>query len=182
MARRPRPSWGKIRRLPSKRYLASYSHQGSRHVAPIAFTSKLYAERWLADEHILIERGEWTPPAMRKAAKAKRGMTFHEYASGWLETRNLKPRTRQWYSELINSRLAKLGNLPLNQLSPEVVRTRFAGLDASTPTRNAHAYPCLRTITNTAVSDGLMTTTPCTVRGAGTVQVKRKPVILTLHS
>jgi len=55
MTRRPRRSWGKIRRLPSGRYQASYSHNLSRHVAPVTYTTKMSAEAWLAAEHRLIE-------------------------------------------------------------------------------------------------------------------------------
>jgi integrase len=179
MTRRSRRGWGKIRRLPSKRYQASYSHQASRHVAPVTFTNKMDAEHWLSDERRLIEQDRWTPPAMRKAANAERGTTFGEYATGWLETRNLKLRSGQQSSDLINGRLTKLHNVPLSQLTAEVVRVWWAGLDASTPTRNSHAYQTLRSVLNTAVSDGLMTASPCTIRGAGTTRPKRKPVILT---
>ena len=54
-----------------------------------------------------------------------------------------------------------------------------AGLGTKTPTKNAHAYQLLRSVLNTAVGDGLLTTNPCTIRAAGTTNAKRQAVILT---
>ena len=177
--RQPRRSWGKLRQRLSGRWEASYMHDLARHSAPDTFTAKMDAEHWLASERRLVERGEWTPPALRTAANHQRGKAFGEYATGWLELRSLKHRTRQGYSELLDGPLAKLAKVPLAQLTPEVVRTWFAGLGTVTPTRNAHSYQLLRTVLNTAVSDGLLTVNPCTIRGAGSTHAKRQAVIPT---
>ncbi|MGO9521727.1 MAG: site-specific integrase, partial [Mycobacterium sp.] len=71
--RRPRRSWGKLRRRTSGRWEASYEHNLSRHSAPITFTAKMDGEAWLASERRLIEQGEWTPPKLRAAATTNRG-------------------------------------------------------------------------------------------------------------
>jgi hypothetical protein len=56
-----RRGWGRIRRLPSKRWQANYVGPDlMRHNAPHTFTAKMDAERWLSDERRLIERDEWT--------------------------------------------------------------------------------------------------------------------------
>lgn len=102
------------------------------------------AEGWLRDERRLIERDEWTPPKLRAEANQHRGQPFGE--TGWLETRTLKPRTRQGYSELLTGPLANLHKIPLSMLTAEAVRQWYAALPASTPTKNAHAYGLLRTI------------------------------------
>lgn len=178
--RRPRRSWGKIHRQRSGRYQAGYNGPDlARHHAPATFSSRMDAEAWLAAERILIERNEWTPPALRSAANHKRGKTFNEYALGWLDQRNLKPRTRQGYSELITGPLAKLGKVPLNQITPELVRTWHTGLSTSTPTKNSHAYSLLHAVLNTAVSDGLIGANPAAIRGAMNTATKRQAVILT---
>ncbi len=177
--RRPRRSWGKLRRRTSGRWEASYEHNLSRHSAPITFTAKMDGEAWLASERRLIEQGEWTPPKLRAAATTNRGKRFGEYATGWLDQRNLKPRTRQGYSELIDGPLAKLGKIPLGQITPETVRVWFTGLGTATPTKNSHAYQLLRAVLNTAVTDGLITSNPAVIRGAGTTETKRQAVILT---
>jgi len=61
---RARRSWGKIRKLPSGMFQASYVGKDLlRHPAPMTFTSRMDAERWLSDERRLMEWGNWTPPA-----------------------------------------------------------------------------------------------------------------------
>ena len=50
-----RRSFGSIRRLPSKRFQASYLGPDlARHVAPETFTAKIDAEGWLALERRLV--------------------------------------------------------------------------------------------------------------------------------
>ena len=44
------------------------------------------AEGWLADERKLMDRGEWTPPEDRAAAKVLAGLTLGEFAEGWLSS------------------------------------------------------------------------------------------------
>lgn len=177
--RQPRRSWGKLRTRASGRWEASYMHDLARHTAPATYTAKMDAEMWLGQERRLIERQEWTPPALRAAATTKRGRAFGEYATAWIEQRTLKPRTRQGYSETLAGPLASLHTVPLVMLTPERVRAWFAGLGTKTPTKNAHAYQLLRSVLNTAVGDGLLTTNPCTIRAAGTTNAKRQAVILT---
>jgi len=53
---RMRRSFGGIRRLPSKRYQASYLGPDlARHVAPETSTAKIDAEGWLALEGRMVE-------------------------------------------------------------------------------------------------------------------------------
>lgn len=137
------------------------------------------AEHWLADERRLIERGEWTPPAHRAAVQHRRGTPFSEYATRWLDQRNLKPRTRHEYTALINGPLATLGKVPLHLITPERVRTWHTGLGTSTPTHNARAYGLLHAVLNTAVADGLIGSNPAAIRGAMNTTTKRQATILT---
>lgn len=63
-----RRGWGHIRRLPSKKFQASYiGPDVHRHTAPLTFTVHSDAEGWLSGERLLIERQAWSPPAQRKA-------------------------------------------------------------------------------------------------------------------
>ena len=71
-------SFGRIARLPSKRYRARYPgpDQGL-HNAPLTFQTREDAEAWLTDERRLISSGRWTPPparlmALRRAEEARR--------------------------------------------------------------------------------------------------------------
>lgn len=178
--RRPRRSWGKILAMRSGRFQAGYNGPDlARHYAPATFTSRMDAEHWLADERRLIERDEWTPPAHRAAAQHRRGTPFSEYATGWLDQRNLKPRTRHEYAALIAGPLATLGTVPLHLITPEHVRTWHTALPSKTPTHNARAYGVLHAVLNTAVSDGLIGTNPAAIRGAMNTSTKRQATLLT---
>jgi hypothetical protein len=64
-----RRSFGYIRRLPSKRYQASYIGPDlGRHAAPDTFETKMDAEAWLRDERKIISSGKY-----RRAALLPRG-------------------------------------------------------------------------------------------------------------
>jgi hypothetical protein len=180
MTRRQRRSWGKIHQERSGRYQASYTGPDmARHTAPVTFSARMDAEYWLADERRLVERGDWTSPKFRAAQKHACTKTFGEYATSWIEHRNVKPRTRQGYSELLAGPLAKLDGIPLNLITAEGVRGWFSGLGSKTPTRNSHAYGLLHAILATAVSDGIIAANPAKIRGAMNVAAKRQAVILT---
>ncbi|MDV3134111.1 site-specific integrase [Mycobacterium sp. 29Ha] len=169
-----------MKALPSKRYQASYIGPDLlRHYAPHTFTSKLDAEHWVAEERRVLERGEWTPPSVRAAAQAARGQTFGEYAKVWIAQRDLKPRTRQGYEELLAAPLRRLHPVPLAMITPATVRTWHSGLGSATPRRRAHAYGLLRAIMSTAVADGLLTANPCQLRGAQNTPTKRAAIVLT---
>ena len=83
-----RRSWGWVRKLPSGRFQASYVGPDLiRHRAQRTYTSKLDAERWLANERWAIERGQWTPPSHRAAEEKARGITLADYGPTWIEQR-----------------------------------------------------------------------------------------------
>lgn len=160
--------FGHLRRLPSKRWQASYVGPDSiRHLAPSTFETKQDAESWLAAEHKLISSGEWTAPAVRRASAASPSR-FGAYAENWLDDRALKPRTRAHYRELLDRLiLPTFRDVSLKAITPQSVRQWHAATAGGTPTLQAHAYALLRTIMNTAVSDDLIAANPCRIRGAG---------------
>lgn len=170
-----RRGFGKIRQTSSKvkRYQASYADpfvgNAIRHNAPKTFSAKIDAERWLSDELRLIERGEWTPPADRTAAKRAKVITVREYAETWHAERDLAPKTKALYRRLLDSRiLPHLGDRVITDVSPAVIRSWWAALGKDgTPTTSAHAYALARTIFGTAVDDHLIEVNPCTIKGAG---------------
>lgn len=176
--------WGSIKRQNTKEpsYQASYVGPNQRrYYAPNTFRTRLNAERWLARERDYRDRcvatGEtWLSPAERLALETAESVSLSEYGKTAIEQRKLSPRTRTEYlakfAQLIEP---ELGSLPMKNLTPATVRTWFAKLDSSKPTRNAHAYGVLSMICNTAVRDGLLDRTPCQVVGALKV-VPRKQV------
>ena len=61
-----RRATGKLRKLPSKKWQASYvGPNGVRYSGPTTYTRKMDGEAWLAAEQRLIERRDWTPPPTR---------------------------------------------------------------------------------------------------------------------
>jgi integrase len=178
-----RRAFGYLRRLPSKRYQASYIGPDLvRHTAPDTFETKLDAERWLRDERKIISDREWISPKGRAAAAlAKLPPILTEYAATWLRSRGLRPRTRTHYRRLLDQLiLPELGEYHLNEISPIMVRNWQAGLDPTAPTLRAHAYSLLRTIMGTALSEQLISINPCVLRGAGSSEKvhKSKPATL----
>lgn len=167
---RARRGFGWIRRLPSKRYQASYvGADGLRHVAPKTFETKADAEGWLAGEYRrLAEPNAWEAPEVR----AKAGIPFGEYAGRWLATRELTPKTKRLYQGmLVQILLPEFETKRLKAIRPVDVRSWYGRLDPSKPTRRAHAYSLLKAILATAVVEELIPMNPCTIKGAG--QTKR---------
>lgn len=176
-----RRGFGRIRRRSNGRYQAGYVGPDTAvHYGPTTFPTKWEAEGWLRDEQRLIERDEWTPPKARQAAKHHPGATLADYAPTWLAGRRqrrtnepLKPRTREHYQYLLDTRiLPMLGSLPMHAIDEDVVQ---AWLDAqpNTPTANAHAYALLKSILTTAAKKDDRITPPA-IEGAGKADTKHK--------
>ena len=190
MARKPvddnrsRRMFGRLRRLPSGRYQASYLHNGVVHKAAATFPTKSSADHWLTDEADLIEldrrhAGTWTPPATRAAKDAAAKLTVREYGTRWLEHRPLAPRTRENYRYHLKDNIyPALGEKVLAELTTEDVRAWFASLGTKHTTRNARAYGVLTALLNTAVDDGLLDRSPARVKGASTVKSTKRNVVL----
>lgn len=120
MADSKRP-WGKVRRLPSGRYQASYIHGGAwgeekgvRYFALQTFEAKGDAWGWLDREHRLIDRGAWSPPLERfHAAEEERQRqeaarqaaaaipTIAAYGSEYLQRDDLAASSRDRYRQLL---------------------------------------------------------------------------------
>jgi hypothetical protein len=121
MARRKR-GFGRIRRLSSKRYQASFVGPDLvRHPAPTTFQTRGDAEGWLAREQRLIGTGTWTPPKLR--TKGVEPLRFGAYAAAWVSERPLKPRTRSSYRDLLDKHLMPtFGGMALTSIHPATVR------------------------------------------------------------
>lgn len=138
--------------------------------APVTFDTKLDASAWLEAQAAEVDRGVWSAPERPETAARQ---TLKQYADVWLASRDLKPRTRMLYRDLLDALIVPhLGEVLVERLAPTTVRNWYATLDASTPTRRAHAYSLLRSIMTTAVSDDLATANPCRIRGAGSSKRK----------
>lgn len=175
-----RSGFGSVRKLPSGRFQGRYTGpDGRQHTAPVTFDTKGDAETWLAMRRTAIVRGEWLPESAMKAKAAPVG--FEEYARGWLERRDLKPRTRASYANLLERfLLPAFGGLAVAAITPRMVAEWHAGMGEDRPTTRARAYGLLAAMMNTAVAEDEIAASPCRVRGGQAVKrrVKIKPASL----
>lgn len=182
---RTRRQFGRLRQLPSGRWQASYLHRGAVYKAVGTFPTKGSADHWLRSEEDLIDLdrrrpGEWAPPAERAAKRQAEKLTLRTYAKTWLDHKTkLARRTRDNYrGHLDNHILPALGDLGLAEITPEHVRTWYAGLGREHATRNAQAYAVLNGVLNTALADDLIERNPCRIKGAAQVKHAKRSVVL----
>ena len=178
--KRVRRGFGSLRRLPSGRYQASYVGPDlARHTAPQTFSAKIDAEHWMAVERRLIEADQWVAPRVR--AQARQGaMTLRQYAPGAIDRRRvrgepLKPRTRALYaSQLERLIFPTLGEKALRSIARDDVSRWYDALGPGHPTQRAHAYSLLRAVMGQAVVEGLVSSSPCQIPGAGRATRQRR--------
>lgn len=182
--RASRSSWGKIRKLPSGRFQASYvGPDGTRYPGPMTYSSKVDAQTWLAQVRTDIASGKWMPHHELVAAEAERSITLGAYSSEWLKTRtnargeHLRPRTRAEYERLLRGPLHALSALPLRALTPRLIRDwRDAELRTGRKTQTARAYGLLNAILATATVDRILDSNPCVIPGGQSTSTRRKVV------
>ena len=125
-----------------------------------------------------ILRGTWESPAARKAEQeqtARAQVTFDDYATLWLEGRDLRPRTRMLYERILERDLVPtFGSTSLADVTPGMIRQWWKGLPKARATGNAHAYSLLRTIMGSAVQEDDLAANPCRIRGAGQTKRQRR--------
>lgn len=182
---RTRRNFGRLRKLPSGRWQASYFHREAVHNALATFPSQDAAVAWLQEESDLIQLdrrhpGEWLSPADRLARElaAQSSATVAEYATAWLADKPISRRTRDSYEYLFNTRLkgTALAGKPVTAVTVLDVREWFGSLDATKPTARARAYEAVSSMFSSAVSEGLLPATPCKVTNASKVRRARAVV------
>jgi hypothetical protein len=141
-----REAWGRLRKLPSKRWQARYTGPDDKTYSarteedkPLTFLTKGDAREWLNGVHAAISRGEWLPPdeAVRRRraaaeAAAARDVTFREYAERWLERIATEPgkggKLRRpgtviaYRGRVRNYLMAQLGDVKVREIDTQRVR------------------------------------------------------------
>lgn len=141
---------------------------GQQHRAPDTFASKTEATLYLDTMRVQITEGTWLDPRVS-------GATLESYARSWIAQRPgprgrpLAVRTRETYRNSLNLHIEPtLGHLPLNKVTPAIVRTWHSELVATgKATAARQAYALLRAVMTTAVDDGVLHRNPCRIPGAG---------------
>ncbi|UXE05454.1 tyrosine integrase [Mycobacterium phage Duplo] len=161
-----RRGWGSLRTQRSGRVQASYVSpvDGQRYFGPRNYDNRMDAEAWLASEKRLIDNEEWTPPAEREKKAAASAITVEEYTKKWIAERDLAGGTKDLYSTHARKRIYPvLGDTPVAEMTPALVRAWWAGMGKQYPTARRHAYNVLRAVMNTAVEDKLVSENPCRI-------------------
>jgi integrase len=190
MVNRRRSSFGAVELLPSGRFRVRYRADGQMQRAPQTFDSKSDARKYLDTVRADIVRETWRAP--RKVTE-----TVGSYGMRWLDERTgIKVTTRALYeSHLRLHIIPPLGDVRLDELRPDAVRTWYAAIRASLKeacarerrhsiasvrdgsAAAARSYRVLRAIYATAVADGLVATNPCQLKGAGTTKRGERPTL-----
>jgi integrase len=164
--------FGSVRQLPSGKWQARYTGpDGQPRKAPTSFDTKRAAEQWLVETEAEMLRGEWLDPGAG---------TIHlgDYADQWVRERDLKARTREEYERHLRLHVRPyLGQVPLNQITPQRIRTWRVGLldNGVGKSTVAKTYRILHAIFATAVDDDLIRRNPCRVKGGGQDTADERP-------
>jgi integrase len=168
-----RRRFGRIRKLPSGKYQASFvGPSGARQNAPDTFITKTDAGRWLAKVEADLSRGTWLDDQLGRQA-------FGDYARTWLrDNTKIGPRYRETCTRNLRLHMTALEDISLRALTPPVIREWYAAALRGTGGRTSiqQAYRLLHAVLATAVRDGAIPVNPANIDGAGTDRAKERPV------
>jgi integrase len=169
-----RRGFGKIRRLRSGRYQASYiwpRNSEQRHYAPTTFQTKTDAGAWLAAQQTDIGRGTWGQP-VPQAGRAAAPPTFAECAARMIAQRvanGLSPNTARRYRGLLAGHLLPaFGATRVDAITVAAVNDWHTSYGRRTPSTRAGAYRLLTSVMKAAIDEGLRESNPCRVPGGST--------------
>ncbi|MGW4071849.1 site-specific integrase [Nocardia grenadensis] len=168
-----RRRFGKVRKLPSGRFQASFiGPNGRRQNAPQTFRTKTDADRWLVAVESDISRGAWLDEKLGR-------QPFEDYASAYLhDSPDVGPRWEETCRRNMRLHMVDLLPLPLIAITAPVVRSWHAKALAGSGGRTsiAQSYRFLRTVMNQAKRDGAISANPCTIKGAGSDRAKERSI------
>ena len=112
-----RRRFGKIRKLPSGRFRASFiGPSGTRQTASDTFRLRTEAAKWLSLVEADMARGIWVDEKLGRES-------FGNYARGWLrDNANIGPKWRQTCIRNLRLHLAPLEDVPMGGITPLLVR------------------------------------------------------------
>lgn len=105
-------------------------------------------------------------------------MSLSDYANDWLNQRtDLAERTKELYRHVLDKHiLLALGTSTLAELTASKIRSWHTSIANDHPATAAKAYRLLSSIMRSALVDGVISTSPCRVEGAGTEHAAERPV------
>jgi integrase len=167
-----RNSWGAIRKLPSKRFQASYiGPDGERHTAPDTFATKSEASFWLAQMRVCINDGSWVSPRLTVTVNSVPNFEAYALRHIALQTNRkgelLRENTKSVYRRILRTNLKPFLTADLDSISKSQIQEWYASLVATGKrTAASKAYKLLSAVLKRAVEDDLIAKNPCNIRGA----------------
>jgi len=152
-----------------RRWRARYRGPDGR-IRSRSFDRKVDADRWLVARLGSIDRGDWIAPEAGD-------VPFVEAATTWLAGLDIKPKTRSGYESLLRSRVIPVfGDLPLNRISPAMVREWVAAMSAEglSASRIKQAKQVLSAPLKLAVVDGILARDPTSGVKVPTVRLREQ--------
>ncbi|SDD49323.1 tyrosine-type recombinase/integrase [Glycomyces harbinensis] len=173
MPAKKRRSFGKIFKLRSGRFQASYINpQGQREYAPDTFVKRRDAEVWLSRVEADISRGVWI-------GQEGANIVFADYAKEYLQRSSIGDRWREMCTINLKLHMTDLTSLTLAEISSLRVRQWHVKVSASKDhgkTVVAQSYRLLRAVMNQAVRDELIVKNPCNIPGAGSDKAPERQI------
>lgn len=169
MATRP---FGFIRKLPSKRFQASYvGPDSNRYNAPDTFKTKTEARDWLAVQSASIREKTWIAPGTKELVIQV--PNFKEYAERHIAVQTnhygelLRESTKALYTRLLITKLSQFHNSQLNGITSAQIADWWALSTVNGErTSSSKAYKLLSAVMKRAVEESHITANPCKVKGA----------------
>ena len=128
-----RNNWGAVRKLPSKRFQASYiGPDGERHTASDTFVTKTEATFWLAQIRVSINEGTWQLPS--REFQIGTTPVFEDYALRHIELQTnrrgelLRESTKSVYRRILKTNLRSFLKKDLDQITKSQVQEWYANL------------------------------------------------------
>jgi integrase len=177
-----------VRKLPSGNYQVRYRGPDNYfYTAPITYPTVADADAYLATVQADMIRQTWKAPGLVTEALSTYGLR-------WVQERpGLKASTRHQHEIDFRRHIAPyLGHLPLDRITPDVVRSWHADLgavlaaslqtDGAQVRRDgratqARAYRLLHAVMETATLDGILARNPCNLPGAGSYRALERPTM-----
>ncbi len=168
MARR---SFGYIRKLPSKKFQASYvGLRGTRINAPFTFLTKGDASAWLASEETKLSKGEWQDlatfpilPTFKFEEYVERHINLQTNSDGSL----LRESTKNLYRRLLRVNLCQFHGRSLDSITASEISEWWArAISKGKKTITSKAYKLMSAALKRAVHENLINSNPCKVKGA----------------
>jgi integrase len=173
MAAAKRRRFGKVRKLPSGRFQASYAMpDGQRRTAPNTFATKTDAALWLSSVETDLQRGQWIDDSLGR-------QKFGDYARNYLDTNpDVGPRWRETCLRNLRLHLAPLADLTMRDVTGPVVRQWYATALRGTGgnTSIAQSYRFGRAVMNAAIRDGAIARNPFQIKGAGSDRARERQI------